>query len=722
MAALSGLAFCSAVVTSLVLLLAEGGLERGDKIASVVSMVIAVLSLPVTLYTAYFSVSQARRTAVPEGSADRLDAVADVIADAVRRQWESEEQIRHVHDPFPLPFRWVNAEEDVADHWQNINGTPDDGTPLVLDGRGDHVVDAFRRVPSRRLVVLGEAGSGKTVLTSRFALTLLEERERATGEPVPVIFPLGSWNPALVPLRDWLAEQLVTNYPVLARSDGADGTLAARLLATRRVLPVLDGLDEVTEGLRGEVITRINAEVRPGEQFLLTSRPREFREAVAASDVLTAAAVVRLEALTVDDLDRYLPLTTRKLSGSRTKWHPVLEHLRRSGTGSALAEVLSTPLMVAMARTMFSDTDADPAQLLALDGRDSRTTREVIEDRLLAGFLPAVYSGRASGAGTSRVAGHLRFLAHHLHRSGTHDIAWWRFVLAVPRVVVGVTAGLVITAATWLGTGFAVWAGRWPDPAGQRAWVIATLVAGVVCGAVGGAIVGQGRGIRPSPARLRLRLRGRLRHIAGQLARGLRSKHTAAWLAVWTSGGVLFGLTASVFGRGGNVVPVGLAAGLLAGFGVWSVVAFVHALGAPVEPTEITSPAEFLRTDRRTALRQGLVAGVGGAAVFWLMMRIAFEPAFGVPFDVVFTSGLWFAGFLTLAVLGMLIWALFVTSWGPWLLARLWLPLTGRLPWAVMAFLADAHQRGVLRQAGGVYQFRHARLRDHLAAADRADR
>ena len=97
-------------------------------------------------------------------------------------------------------------------------------------------------------------------------------------------------------------------------------------------------------------------------------------------------------------------------------------------------------------------------------------------------------------------------------------------------------------------------------------------------------------------------------------------------------------------------------------------------------------------------------------------MLLAFEPAFGVPFEVVFLGGLWVLGFLTMAVLGLLIWMLFVTVWGPWLLARLWLPLTGRLPWAVMAFLEDAHQRGVLRQAGGFYQFRHARLRDSLAA------
>ncbi|MGY5126896.1 hypothetical protein [Streptomyces nigrescens] len=48
--------------------------------------------------------------------------------------------------------------------------------------------------------------------------------------------------------------------------------------------------------------------------------------------------------------------------------------------------------------------------------------------------------------------------------------------------------------------------------------------------------------------------------------------------------------------------------------------------------------------------------------------------------------------------------------------------LTGRLPWTVSAFLRDAHRRGVLRQAGAVYQFRHARLQEHLARGSRTAR
>ncbi|MDH6109613.1 hypothetical protein P3T36_000384 [Kitasatospora sp. MAP12-15] len=67
---------------------------------------------------------------------------------------------------------------------------------------------------------------------------------------------------------------------------------------------------------------------------------------------------------------------------------------------------------------------------------------------------------------------------------------------------------------------------------------------------------------------------------------------------------------------------------------------------------------------------------------------------------------------------GTVCYALALTTWGQWVLfTRIWLPLTGRLPWATIAFLDDAYQRGVLRQVGAVYQFRHARLQTHLSPA-----
>ncbi|XVV00365.1 hypothetical protein ACQPW3_23280 [Actinosynnema sp. CA-248983] len=55
------------------------------------------------------------------------------------------------------------------------------------------------------------------------------------------------------------------------------------------------------------------------------------------------------------------------------------------------------------------------------------------------------------------------------------------------------------------------------------------------------------------------------------------------------------------------------------------------------------------------------------------------------------------------------------TAWSRFTVARLWLALRGRTPLRLMAFLDDAHRRGVLRRNGPTYEFRHARLREHLA-------
>jgi hypothetical protein len=55
------------------------------------------------------------------------------------------------------------------------------------------------------------------------------------------------------------------------------------------------------------------------------------------------------------------------------------------------------------------------------------------------------------------------------------------------------------------------------------------------------------------------------------------------------------------------------------------------------------------------------------------------------------------------------------TAWGRFAVARSYLALRGRVPWRLMAVLADARDRGVLRRVGAGYAFRHERLQAHLA-------
>jgi predicted NACHT family NTPase len=53
-----------------------------------------------------------------------------------------------------------------------------------LAGNGGQLVDVLARVPTGRLVVLGEPGTGKTVLMVRLVLDLLARRESGRAQRV----------------------------------------------------------------------------------------------------------------------------------------------------------------------------------------------------------------------------------------------------------------------------------------------------------------------------------------------------------------------------------------------------------------------------------------------------------------------------------------------------------------------------------------------------------
>ena len=63
--------------------------------------------------------------------------------------------------------------------------------PGGLAGSDSDLADVIARVPTGRLVVLGEPGSGKTMLMVRLVLDLLTRR--SSGGPVAVLASLASW-------------------------------------------------------------------------------------------------------------------------------------------------------------------------------------------------------------------------------------------------------------------------------------------------------------------------------------------------------------------------------------------------------------------------------------------------------------------------------------------------------------------------------------------------
>ncbi|HEV7652640.1 MAG TPA: helix-turn-helix domain-containing protein [Actinophytocola sp.] len=638
----------------------------------------------------------------PESAYERrLAEATDDLAHAVGARLGREEELRRVQDPFPLPVRWQPAPDDVMDHWENICRVlpGESATPLDLSGRLPEIADVYRRIPSGRLVVLGRAGSGKSVLAARLVLDLLRTRDR--GGAVPVVFSLGSWNPTTTGFRDWLAGQLMRDHPGLAAA-GDESNLATALVEAGRILPVLDGFDELAAGLHRAALDALNATTLP---LLLTSRPGEYAT-VAGTDALTAAAAVRLTDLTVTDLVDYLPRTTRK-NGGATVWDPVLNELREHPGRPAsvnLRAVLTTPLMVGIARAIYSDpAGRDPSMLLDTERFGSQYE---LEDHLLSSFIPTVY--RHPRWDAERVRSWLGYLAQHLDRLGTHDLAWWQLGSAMRRGSRMLVAGLVSGLLVGLFSGLLIWlmdspaAGRGPGNAllvVLENWLGFGLALGLGHGA---GLTLEGGPFEPS--RVRLRTSGG--------ARQLRARFGSR-LMVGLAGGAGIGLMLGVANAAGHnplgLVGFGFLGGLATGAGMgvvtglgWGLLA---GLEAPVDIRSAVGPSDLLRTNRATVVFEFVGLGVVLGLAHLLMLTLVFghvDPA-ALPLDLALGP-----------VIGLAI-GTCLTAWGQWLtFARVWLPLTGRLPWSVAAFLDDACRRGVLRQVGAVYQFRHARLQAHL--------
>ncbi|MBV1945202.1 NACHT domain-containing NTPase [Streptomyces sp. BV129] len=163
----------------------------------------------------------------------------------------------------------------------------------------------------------------------------------------------------------------------------------------------------------------------------------------------------------------------------------------------------------------------------------------------------------------------------------------------------------------------------------------------------------------------------------------------------WLTQGPAMGLLA-------RCLPPFVASGVLIGLVGGCVCGVYRALSVPSDIMRATGPASSLRTDRTASFtRAGVVA---------LLVALVCVPVMVLPGD---WGGLAHVGTRLWLPLGAA--ALALSAWGRFAVARVWLAATGRLPWRLMAFLEDAHRRGVLRRSGACFEFRHLRLQSHLA-------
>jgi hypothetical protein len=736
-------------------------------------VVTAILGLPglFMAWAAYAADQRASESAAyaalsAAGLADRLAAAQD-------RLWTDEAARRQLNMPYPLPVRWTPADPSLLDDWDTLTILAKSGAgwpappstsewadrPGELAGNDDQLAAVLARVPTRRLVVLGDAGAGKTTLMIRLVLDML--KRRAAGDPVPVLVPVASWNPGTEGLNEWLTRRLSIDYPWLSAPapPGSGGLrVVDALLSGNLVLPVLDGLDEIPETVRGLAVTAINQAAMPGESLVVTCRTDSYRKAVCPDDRLEvrlhAAAGIELCPLDSELVADYL----RKGAdgqAAKARWTPVLASLADPGP---LSSVLSSPLMVGLAQVIYNPPPSvpatkppDPIELCEL------STAEALKRHLLGGFIGAAYRPVRNSRGLERQVWKLQqaersliFLARHLERTiEGPDFAWWQLTngaLAVMTVVMGLAAGLGCGLLVGLAAGLAA-----SISGGIAGWLMAMSTTGMV-----GSMARYGKPPDPPSQSVSDALGSAIGPLVGLIA-------FCFFVAAVAIADVLVAvLVGGLAGRIAVGMAGGLAGGLVAGLAVGA-----RRIGEqrPPDPVRWKLSGRVLVAGPAFGLAVGLVCGLVVSLRFGLIvgttsgvlaglaaglktvpgvlpeaagaqatlararaMTVVTTLAVGLPIGLLVGLAAWLAdgrifGLLAGVVVGLTAWliggsAVTRASWLGWEIARGWLALRRRLPWRLVAFLQDACDRGVLRQSGSVYQFRHIELQSWLASRE----
>ncbi|KST65186.1 NACHT domain-containing protein [Mastigocoleus testarum] len=203
---------------------------------------------------------------------------------------------------------------------------------------GKPIIEAFDKSDiAGRLLILGEPGAGKTTLLLELARDLLERAQQNPDYPIPVLFELTNWRDDKQSIEEWLIDDLKFRYNVSEKISG-------QWLSENKLLPLLDGLDELGSTRQEKCIDKINDFLQKNSNLLplvVCCRREEYEQ---GEKILNLQGAVYLQALSEGQIKEYL-----RLVGVPKLW----KNLQNDPHG--LGELAKIPLFLSLIPTAYPD-------------------------------------------------------------------------------------------------------------------------------------------------------------------------------------------------------------------------------------------------------------------------------------------------------------------------------------------------------------------------------
>lgn len=528
-----------------------------------------------------------------------------------------------------------------------------------------------------RLCISGLPGSGKSVAITDLIIQLLED-SHLSPRPIPLRLSASGWDPR-GDFDSWLCRQLRESYRVPRRN-------AYALVKARRILPVIDGIDEMAGVLAGRRDARLKAAFRVlngtfvGRERLpviITCRTDEYEHVRSDGVHLEDAVWLDIRPLTGHQVAAYglRELTNQERAGG---WRSVLSHLTL-GDDDALARRLNTPWVVTLCITT-ARVGWDPDDLLYVQ------VWEELKSELLSYVVKAACIRMKVPQRVGRYETYCKRLALYLSRqqlgerhgrvclAGSEIRIHTIWPMGGPRRVrVAHGALLAMPVALWLLTVWSVFGARPSDHAGSTLRLIVRIALTL---AAGGWVIRAAQRPWPQPMPL-----GR-----GFRTRELRDRRLGMKVASLMEVGICVVV-------GCAVVSTAIWNGLV-GWGAAVAVGLIG--GAAVSLWSGLDRTMSGSSDLRAAIPREAAAAVAGSGMGWLVLHlgVGFTAERGILVGSALAVALVFVGGLN--------------CWLRYTLALSWLHFCDPpFPWRLAEFLDWGCLAGLFRVSGVGFEFRH---------------